>query len=83
MPGKVKYTIVVSVGILCLIIGVVGLVLPVLQGIVFIIVGLVLLSLASERVRAFTKRYTATHPKLAKWFDTIEQRARRIIGPLQ
>ena len=46
----------IILGIGCLVLGVVGLFLPLLQGILFLIIGLTLLSRESERVRYWLER---------------------------
>jgi hypothetical protein len=55
-PGLLK-KILTTVGGICLILlGIVGLLLPILQGILLIIAGLGLLSIGNERVRAWIGR---------------------------
>ena len=47
--------------------GVVGLFVPVLQGVLFLAVGLVLLSLVSPRLRLLRQRLVGRHPALADY----------------
>ncbi len=53
-----------AAGVCFLILGILGLVLPLLQGILFIAIGLVLLSLASPAVHALVAKYAGKNPKL-------------------
>ena len=80
--GQFKKVLVIFAGTICLILGLLGLVLPFLQGILFIILGGVLLSLASRRIQAWiesrTRKYPALHTRIAK----VQAWAQRIIGPL-
>jgi uncharacterized membrane protein YbaN (DUF454 family) len=52
------------------ILGLLGLFLPILQGVLFLFVGLVLLSKGSSRVRALKQRFKRRYPK---WGAKIEQ----------
>ena len=58
-----------------LILGVVGLVLPFLQGMFFIAIGLILLSLVSVPFRAFLDRHTVRFPRVHKFVRGIACRA--------
>src|SRR3546814_8994921 len=49
-----------------IVLGVLGLVLPILQGFLFLAIGFYLLSLESPRVKRFMDRTLARHPRLAK-----------------
>ncbi len=57
-------------GTFFVILGVLGLFLPILQGVLFLFVGLVLLSKGSSRVRAFKQRFKRRYPR---WGAKIEQ----------
>ncbi len=56
--------LVMTAGILMVVLGVIGLFLPVLQGILFIVIGLSLMSTRGERVRRFLHRLRARIPTL-------------------
>ncbi len=57
--------------------GIVGLFLPVLQGILFLLIGLALLSSESKTARRILERLRARYPGLSEKFDIAEQRATR------
>jgi uncharacterized membrane protein YbaN (DUF454 family) len=80
MGSHLKRTLIFIAGILCLILGVIGLVLPFLQGLLFIAIGLILLSIASPRARALIERYTRKFPQLHAFFERMEKRISDFIG---
>ena len=59
-----KRIAILILAILFLILGVIGLVLPFLQGFLFIAIGLLLLSLYSPALRAWLDKHTVRYPKL-------------------
>lgn len=61
------------------VLGVVGLVLPILQGFLFLAIGFYLLSLESPRVRRFVDRTLARYPRLAKVYEDARIRAARTV----
>jgi uncharacterized membrane protein YbaN (DUF454 family) len=82
MQSKFKRTLVAVVAILFLLVGVLGLVLPILQGLLFIFVGIVLLSLVSVRVRVWMETHTNKHPKLHAVVGKVESWVEKFLGPL-
>jgi uncharacterized protein len=72
-----------------IVLGVLGLFLPILQGILFLLIGLALLSAVSPRVRLFRQRLRrrarARYPHWTGRFEEAERRAkhwvRRIVKP--
>ncbi len=59
--------------------GVVGLFLPVLQEILFLLIGLALLARTSTRARWFRQRLKRRYPKLAAGITAAEARAVEIV----
>lgn len=57
-------------GIFCLILGVIGLFLPILQGIIFIVIGLLVLAPESKRIRQLLARLRMKYPGV---FEKAEQ----------
>jgi uncharacterized membrane protein YbaN (DUF454 family) len=55
--------------------GVLGLFLPILQGVLFLAVGLVLLAKAQPRFRLLKQRLKKRYPKYGAMFDKAEERA--------
>jgi uncharacterized protein len=80
MKKKFKRILVISLGIFFLLLGVVGLVLPVLQGWLFIAIGLLLLSMYSPRLRAWIDTHTVKYPKLHAFVKKAEDWVVRVVG---
>ncbi len=72
-----KRVIVLALGWGFIVLGVVGLVVPILQGILFLLIGLALLSSESETARRILERLRARYPALSERIDLAEVRARR------
>lgn len=66
-----------SLGILFLVLGVLGLFLPILQGILFIIVGLLILAPESRRIRAFLCVLRSRYPGPFKVANKVKKRFTR------
>ena len=73
-----KRAIVLGLGWLFILLGFAGLFLPVLQGILFLLIGVILLSYESVTVRRFMNRTRERYPVFASAFDRAEERARRV-----
>lgn len=67
-------------GVLFVIFGLIGLVLPFLQGILFLAIGIILLSLWSPRIREFMDRHTLKYPKMHKVIRDVEVWVVKMIG---
>jgi hypothetical protein len=63
---------VITLGWTFLALGIVGLVLPFLQGILFIVIGLALLSREVVWVQRLRERLRERYPKLREWHDEAE-----------
>jgi uncharacterized membrane protein YbaN (DUF454 family) len=62
-------------GWIFLVLGVLGLFLPILQGILFLLVGLILLAKAHPRFRLLKMRLKKRYPRYAAAFEVAEARA--------
>ncbi|MFQ5535171.1 MAG: hypothetical protein ACE5EM_10180 [Sphingomonadales bacterium] len=62
----IRHLAIIGLGWLFVVLGVLGLVLPVLQGILFLMIGVTLLSAVSPRVRLFRQRTGQRFPHLRK-----------------
>ncbi len=82
MPPHFKKAIVTLVAVVFIILGIAGLALPFLQGFLFLAIGIVLLSLVSQRVRVWTEVHTRRFQPLHKLVERMEAWVSRIIGPL-
>ncbi|MEK7612874.1 MAG: hypothetical protein AAB449_01875 [Patescibacteria group bacterium] len=77
-----KRTALLIVGVLFLILGVVGLALPFLQGFLFLIVGFLLVSICIPQVREWSVVHTRKYPKLHETVEKIDAWLRNVIGEI-
>ena len=63
MKGFIKHYFLLSLGWGFIVLGILGLFLPILQGILFLAIGLIILSRRSSRVRLFNQRLCRIYPK--------------------
>ena len=80
MQKHIKRTFVIIAGVFFILLGLVGLVLPILQGVLFLAIGLLLLSLYSPTLRAWIDKHTVRFPRLHKIVQDVEEWVVRIIG---
>jgi uncharacterized membrane protein YbaN (DUF454 family) len=80
MKYYVKRTIVIVLGFIFLILGIVGLALPFLQGFLFIAIGLLLLSAVSPTLRHYVESHTRRWPKLHEVVMRVDGWFKKIIG---
>ncbi len=82
MQKGVKKILVLFVGIIFIILGLLGLVLPFLQGILFLIIGFILVSLCVPKIRILIKKHTDKHPHLSPIVNKIEAWLVKFIGEM-
>ena len=80
MNPQIKRGLLFVAAFLFIVLGVIGLALPFLQGFLFLAIGLMLLSIASPRARAYIESHTRKYPKTHAFVKKIEDRIARIIG---
>jgi len=80
---RLKRALVHTAGILCVLLGIIGLVLPILQGIFFLVLGLVLLSLVSERISRWIEKHIRRYPEAHSLFMRIHVWITEKIGSLE
>ena len=73
-----RFVILVS-GWMFIVLGILGLFLPILQGILFLAIGASLLSMESPMARRFLERARRRYPKLGATFATARHRAPHIL----
>ncbi len=76
----IKRIAVISLGVFFLALGLAGLVLPVLQGWLFLIIGILLLSAYSPTLRAWIEKHTVKFPHVHRWVGKADGWIERIIG---
>lgn len=70
----------ISLAIFFIIIGFAGLVLPILNGIFFLIIGLIILSFEFEQLETILENTTKRHPKIHHWYKKINSFLRKHLG---
>jgi len=80
MHRHVKRVLVLLLGIFFIVLGLIGLILPILQGWLFLLIGLLLLSLYSPALREWIDRQTKPYPKINKAVERAEAWIVRRIG---
>lgn len=80
MPKTVKRIFVLIVGVALILIGIIGLALPFLQGFLFILIGVILLSLCSPTVHAWVKVRVKPYPNIHTTIERTEKWLTKIIG---
>ena len=82
MQKKIKRVIVLTIGIIFVIFGVLGLFLPFLQGIIFLFIGLILLSFSSPKIRTLIEKHTNKYPHLFALIKKTENLVTKIFGEI-
>jgi len=80
MRKKIKRTLLLLTAMLFIVAGIAGLVLPFLQGILFLAIGIILLSLYSPSAREWLEKHTVKFPQLHRMIQKIEGWIVSIIG---
>lgn len=80
MKKEVKRILILATGVIFVVLGLVGLALPFLQGFLFLIIGFILLSISSAQVRVWMESHTRRYPKLHRVVERTERWIRNIIG---
>ena len=80
MPGYIKRTVLYVAAAFFILLGLAGLVLPFLQGFLFLAIGLVLLSVASRPFGAWMEQHTRKYPKLHSFVEKVQHRVEKFVG---
>jgi uncharacterized membrane protein YbaN (DUF454 family) len=80
MQKQAKKVLVLSIGIIFLILGLVGLVLPFLQGIIFLAIGFFLISLYFPKGYLWMEKHTQKYPRLSNKIKKMEIWIKNFIG---
>ncbi len=76
----IKKTLLHIAGWLLIILGIVGLLLPFLNGIILLVLGVYVLTLSSERIHRVVHGFLDRHPRIKDFVRRVEQVIRRISG---
>lgn len=82
MPKKIKRILLLTTSIIFLILGVIGLFLPFLQGILFLAVGAILLSYCFPQFKIWLNEKTKDSPRVKKILLKAEEYIKDIIGEI-
>ncbi len=82
MKAQIKRAAVLVVGWTFILVGIVGLFLPVLQGMLFIFIGLLILSSEYVWAHSLLQKIRRKFPKVAHWAELAEERARGWLGKI-
>lgn len=80
--SKLKRIVVHLVGWSFVLLGIAGLVLPILQGILFLLVGLFILSTVSPWAARLLHRIRKRFPRISKQFDQAKSKAKVVQGAI-
>ncbi len=82
MKRDVKHYLLLALGWVFILLGILGLFLPILQGILFLAIGLIILSRRSPRVRLFNKKIGHRYPKYREIQDEASARVKRLVAKM-
>ena len=82
MQKQVKKVLVLTIGIIFIIFGLLGLVLPFLQGIIFLAIGFFLVSLYFPKTYLWIEKHTEKYPRLFIKIKKIEIWIKKFIGEM-
>ena len=74
MKEIIKRILILALGWFFIILGIIGLFLPILQGILFLFIGLIILSRASKTVKNWLEKLQTRYPKFGYYLDKAKKR---------
>lgn len=80
MARHIKRIGIQALGFAFILLGVAGLVLPILNGTIFLLAGLVLLSVYSERAKAILHKIGRQHPQAERAVIKVERWVHKVVG---
>jgi len=79
---KIKKILILTLGIIFILLGLLGLFLPFLQGIFFLIIGFMILSLYFPKIRLHMQKHTHKYPRFFSLIDKAEKWIAKFIGEI-
>jgi uncharacterized membrane protein YbaN (DUF454 family) len=79
---KAKRAIVLITGTIFIMLGLFGLVLPFLQGIIFLVIGFFILSFYFPKMRLWINKHTEKYPRFSRKIKKVEAWMIKIIGEI-
>lgn len=80
MDRKLKRVLMMVAGWAFVLLGILGLFLPLLQGVLFLFVGLLIFSRFSETAQGIERRVSERHPRLAAQLERAHRVEDRVLG---
>ncbi len=80
MHKEFRKKLILLTGIFFILLGLIGLALPFLQGFLFLAIGLILLSLHSPNIRIWMDVHTKRYPKLHTLIKKLEESVIGVVG---
>ncbi len=78
--GAIKRIGLLIIGWLFIVLGILGLFLPILQGILFILIGLAILSSRSKLIKRFLKHLEERYPRYHERVEIWREKIRNLFG---
>jgi uncharacterized membrane protein YbaN (DUF454 family) len=82
MIKHTKRTLLFLIAVLFVIIGLAGIILPLIPGLVFIALALIIFSLFFPVIGEKARNHTVKYPKLHAIIEELDERVRRIVGEI-
>ncbi|MEI6280459.1 MAG: hypothetical protein WCP17_00450 [bacterium] len=79
---RIKRALIIVIAVISILLGLIGLVLPILQGILFLFIGFFLLSFSFPETRTLIEKYTQKYPHLHSATIKIEKWIKKIFGEI-
>ncbi len=79
---KIKKAILFVMGIIFIILGLLGLFLPILQGILFLFIGTLLISTSNPEINAFIHKFALKYPNIKKALEKTENYIAKFINKI-
>lgn len=80
LKKKLKKYFIITLGVLSILVGLAGLVLPFLQGWFFLAIGALLLSMYSPGIRIWMDKHTVKYPKLHAFVERAHGWTTKVFG---
>ncbi|OGI62481.1 hypothetical protein A2818_01120 [Candidatus Nomurabacteria bacterium RIFCSPHIGHO2_01_FULL_40_12] len=82
MQKKIKRALILTLGVIFILLGLIGSVLPFVQGFILLAVGIILISFYSPKIRLWIEKHTEKYPHLSGAVKKLEKWIIDIIGEI-
>lgn len=77
---RIKQALYLTLGLFFLILGIAGLVLPILNGLIFLILGLILISFTNPKVEYELRKFVRRNATLERLYDKLDEFLSKLFG---